>query len=171
VGSKRDTMSGGSTPPSMRFHYTWVPWYVEWFSRFFFLSICTFIDWILSLFSVSTSSGTPPLDRSRARSALGAHGAQDVSECRDPQGPSIEALRGDGTPYMETVPDMDTTTMMGAAASVTTSEVAAGGMMTPSSPAFGVPQILAVTTSAAIGDDALEGPKVVMGHPDLGALG
>jgi hypothetical protein len=72
---------------------------------------------------------------------------------------------------METVPDMDTTTMMGAAASVTTSEVAAGGMMTPSRPAFGVPQILAVTTSAAIGDDALEGPKVVMGHPDLGALG
>jgi hypothetical protein len=31
--------------------------------------------------------------------------------------------------------------------------------------------MLAVTTSAAVDDDAPEEPEVVMGHPSLGALG
>jgi hypothetical protein len=44
VGSKRVTMSSGSTPHSKWSRYAWVPRYVEWFSHFLFLSVCTLFD-------------------------------------------------------------------------------------------------------------------------------
>jgi hypothetical protein len=120
---------------------------------------------------VSASGGTPPLDRFWAGGAPGASEAQDVPECHDPQDPSIEAVRVDGTPVLETVLETDTTTVVGAVSSTMMSEVAASGTIAPSSPAVGASQMLAVTTSAAVDDDAPEEPEVVMGHPSLGALG
>jgi hypothetical protein len=41
VRAKRAATSGSSNPSSKLFHCAWVPLYVEWFSRSFFLSVCT----------------------------------------------------------------------------------------------------------------------------------
>jgi hypothetical protein len=53
VGSKRAAMSGGSTPPSKWFCYAWVPWYVEWFSHFFFSLFTPYLTGIFPVQRVS----------------------------------------------------------------------------------------------------------------------
>jgi hypothetical protein len=80
-GSKRAAMSGGYTPASKKFHCAWVPWHVEWFSCFFFLSVCTLFDWNFSLFNTSASGELPPPVRTLAGSGLGAGRAHDAPEC------------------------------------------------------------------------------------------
>jgi hypothetical protein len=85
---------------------------------FLFLSICSAFDSKNFLFSSSASGVMRPLDRSGARSGPGAGGAQDALECHGPQDPSTELECGDGTPIPEMVPEMDTTTAVGGAASI-----------------------------------------------------
>jgi hypothetical protein len=68
------------------------------------------------------------------------------------------------------VPEIDTTILAGAAASVMMSEAIAGSPATTPSPVVGVSQTVAMTISVATRDDAPEEPEVIMGHSDLGAL-
>jgi hypothetical protein len=68
------------------------------------------------------------------------------------------------------VPEIDTTILAGAAASVMMSEVIAGSPAATPSPVVGVSRTVAMTISVATRDDAPEEPEVIMGHSDLGAL-
>jgi hypothetical protein len=73
------------------------------------------------------------------------------------------------------VPKTDTTAAVGATASLTTGEVATGSPAAstgltadaPSSP----PWIAVATASVGADDNAIEEPKVIMGHPNPWALG
>jgi hypothetical protein len=76
---------------------------------------------------------------------------------------------GDGSPVLEKVPKIDTTTVARATTSVTMSEEAGGDPTATTSLTIGASQTAAVTTSTAIGDGAPEEHEVIMGHPGLGA--
>jgi hypothetical protein len=86
-----------------------------------------------------------------------------------------EVADGDGTLVPEMVPKTDTTVVVGATTSLTTGEVATGspaastGLMAdaPSSP----PWIVVATALVGADDNAIEEPKVIMGHPNPWALG
>jgi hypothetical protein len=163
-GSKRAAMSGGSTPLSKQFRCAWVPWYVEWFNRFFFLSICTLFDWIFSLFSTSALAG---------RLLQTDPGTGVLPVLVEPKmllsvvTPRTHQQPFNGTPVLETVPKMDMTTAVGATTSATVSEATTRGHIATTSLTVRVSQTAVATTSVAIGDDAPEEPKVIMGHPDL----
>jgi hypothetical protein len=116
--------------------------------------------------SASNHGGAPPPERSGALRTPDVSGVPGAPEGCDPQVSTTGATSNDGTPIAKTVPEADTTSTVGVADTSTVGEVAADGPTTMTGPTIG-----ASSSTPSDDDNVVKEPEVVMGHPNLGALG
>jgi hypothetical protein len=120
---------------------------------------------VFLLCSASIPSRTPPPNRSRAQRASEVSGSLGAPEGHDPQVSVAGTTSNNRTQITKTIPEADTTSVAGATASSTMGEVAANG------PASMTGATARVSSAPGDDDNVVEDPKVVMGHPGLGAPG
>jgi hypothetical protein len=117
---------------------------------------------------VSTPDRMPTPRGSGAGGAPRTGGPQDDAKDRGPQDPSVEAAHSDGTLVLETVPNLDTTTTVGATTSAMVGQAAARCPTATTCMVAGAssspPRMLAATVSAGTDNNAIEEPEVIMRH-------
>jgi hypothetical protein len=114
---------------------------------------------------MSNSSGTPPPERFKAQEALDVSRAPGAPEGSDPQVSASGVASNDGALIAKTVPEVDTTTTAGVVASSTMGEAATSSLAAMTGATTRAP------TTPGDDNNVDKEPKVVMGHPGLGASG